>query len=160
MTKSQQKSFADLYNYVLDEDKDSPTVDPQKIDFNEITQYLLQQPTRVPQSNFTIDGIAEDIKNRMYPELKQIKNSSTEMINDAENYFRGNMLSVMENDASDRIDNEAISLGSMTQASGQAGMVAPIAPVQPIQPVNRAKTFAALNPNDTLGQLIAENPNA
>lgn len=160
MTKAQSKSFADLYNYVLDEDKDSPTVDPQKIDFNEITRYLLQTPTRVPQSNFTIDGIAEDIKNRMYPELKQIKNSSTEMINDAENYFRGNMLSVMENDASDRIDNEAISLGSMTQASGQAGMVAPIAPVQPIQPVNRAKTFAALNPNDTLGQLIAENPNA
>ena len=96
----------------------------------------------------------------MYPELKQIKNSSTEMINDAENFFRGNMLAVMENDAIDRIDNEALSIAQMNQSSGQAGMVAPISPIQPVQPIqsaNRAKTFAALNPDDTLGQLIAEN---
>jgi len=159
MTKAQSKSFADLYNYVLDEEKDAPRVDPQKINFNEISQYLLTLPTKVPQNNFSIEGIADDIKNRMYPELKQIKNSSTEVINNAENFFRGNEIAANTNDAINQIDNEAIALGKSAE-SNQSG-VAPITPVQPIQPVSadRAKTFAALNPNDTLGQLIAEKPN-
>jgi hypothetical protein len=66
------------------------------------------------------------------------------------------------NDAADRIDNEVLNYGrsqEMNQTGGQLP-VGNITPVQPVQPVNRASTFKALNPFDTLGQAIAEKGQA
>jgi len=97
----------------------------------------------------------------MYPELNQIKNSTTEELINAENYIKGNMIAADQNEAADRIDNEVLNYGrqqEMNQTGGQlpVGNVAPVQPVQPVQPVERAATFKALNPFDTLGQAIAE----
>ena len=161
MTKAGQKSFADLYNYVMDEDKDAPKVVPGKIDFEEVTRYLLSTPTTIPRTGFSIEDITNDIRNRMYPELNQIKNSTTEELINAENYIKGNMIAADQNEAADRIDNEVLNYGrqqEMNQTGGQlpVGNVAPVQPVQPVQPVERAATFKALNPFDTLGQAIAE----
>jgi len=158
MTKAGQKSFADLYNYVMEEDKDAPKVVPGKIDFEEVTRYLLSTPTKIPRTGFSIENITNDIKNRMYPELNQIKNSTTEELTNAENYIKGNMIAANQNEAADRIDDEVLNYGrqqEMNQTGGQLPL-GNVAPVQPVQPVDRASTFKALNPFDTLGQAIAE----
>jgi len=158
MTKAGQKSFADLYNYVMEEDKDAPKVVPGKIDFEEVTRYLLSTPTNIPRTGFSIENITNDIKNRMYPELNQIKNSTTEELTNAENYIKGNMIAANQNEAADRIDDEVLNYGrqqEMNQTGGQLPL-GNVAPVQPVQPVDRASTFKALNPFDTLGQAIAE----
>ena len=158
MTKAGQKSFADLYNYVMEEDKDAPRVVPGKIDFEEVTRYLLSTSTKIPRTGFNIENITNDIRNRMYPELNQIKNSTSEELINAENYIKGNMIAANINEAADRIDDEVLNYGrqqEMNQTGGQLP-IGNVAPIQPVQPVDRASTFKALNPFDTLGQAIAE----
>ena len=142
----------------MEEDKDAPKVVPGKIDFEEVTRYLLSTPTTIPRTGFNIENITNDIRNRMYPELNQIKNSTSEELINAENYIKGNMVAANQNEAADRIDDEVLNYGrqqEMNQTGGQLP-VGNVAPIQPVQPVDRASTFKALNPFDTLGQAIAE----
>jgi len=70
------KSMMRLLNYLAEEDKDFPNVDPKKVDFEEVTDYLINKNILVPELGFTPQTLRPSEKDRMYPELETIDRSS------------------------------------------------------------------------------------
>ena len=64
--KIQNRQYAKLFHQWLngwdDEPKDFPKVSPNNIDFREISDYLLQMQTQVPESNFDKEGLNTELR--------------------------------------------------------------------------------------------------
>ena len=50
------KSMFRLLNWAAEEDKDFPDVDPKKIDFEEVTDYLINKNIKVPALGFSTNA--------------------------------------------------------------------------------------------------------
>ena len=86
---SKKRAFADLLNRSMEEQKDSPKVKPNLINAQEITDYLLRTPTKMPNARFNISAIIPEERNRMYPEIRALQRSSPERLAGGENFVRG-----------------------------------------------------------------------
>ena len=151
------KSLMKLLNWGFDEDKDFPDIDPKKINFEEITEYLINKNIKVPAFGFSTNAINPKLRNDLYPEIGVVDRSSQAEDIGGVNFLEG----------SDKGGQTATAIANyMPQNSGQApsyqGLVDPKylsqQPVKAIQPVANVNTqqFKSLFPNDPLGQAIAE----
>jgi len=151
------KSLMKLLNWGFDEDKDFPDIDPKKINFEEITEYLINKNIKVPAFGFSTNAINPKLRNDLFPEINVINKSSQAEDMGGVNFLEG----------SDKGGQTATAIANyMPQSSGQApsyqGLVDPKylsqQPVKAIQPVANVNTqqFKSLFPNDPLGQAIAE----
>ena len=151
------KSLMKLLNWGFDEDKDFPDIDPKKINFEEITEYLINKNIKVPAFGFSTNAINPKLRNDLFPEINVINKSSQAEDMGGVNFLEG----------SDKGGQTATAIANyMPQNSGQApsyqGLVDPKylsqQPVKAIQPVANVNTqqFKSLFPNDPLGQAIAE----
>jgi len=149
------KSMMRLLNYLAEEDKDFPNVDPKKVDFEEVTDYLINKNILVPELGFTPQTLRPSEKNRMYPELETIDRSSQEEDVAGVNYLDG-------------FDRGGAEATAVTNARPQQAYTPPPAYQtlvdpqylggQPTQPINQQQ-YQSLFPNDPLGQAIANQPN-
>jgi len=159
------KLFAQWWNYVNDEFKDAPEVDPNKIAFEEIGQYLLQQPTTLLQPNFTKEGLIKEMQNRAFFAEKMLESATPEVIASGSNFLTGSLKALDRSIQIDEADAQA-TLGTpqKPQLPDQAKVPPAAANAQvPGQGVNAGQNvranYAQLFPQDTLGQAIA-NRNA
>jgi hypothetical protein len=148
------KSLMKLLNWGFDEDKDFPDIDPKKINFEEITEYLINKNIKVPAFGFSTNAINPKLRNDLFPEINVINKSSQAEDMGGVNFLEG----------SDKGGQTATAIANyMPQSSGQApsyqGLVDPkYLSQKPIQPVANVNTqqFKSLFPNDPLGQAIAD----
>jgi len=90
------KSLIRLLNYASQEDKDFPKIDPKKINFEEVTNYIYNKNILIPQLGFDLNVIRRDIRDRMYPELKQIEKGNSIDATKGVNYLNGSALGQLQ----------------------------------------------------------------
>lgn len=152
------KSMFKLLNWAADEDKDFPDVDPKKIDFNEVTDYLINKNIKVPQFGFSTKAIIPRERERLFPEQKVIEKAPVQEDVGGVNFLEGS-------NVGGQTANDVVNYMPQTPQvrPSYEGLVDPkylqgVTPVQPVQnmnPVQRQQQFKSLFPNDPLGEAIA-----
>lgn len=152
------KSMFKLLNWAADEDKDFPDVDPKKIDFNEVTDYLINKNIKVPQFGFSTKAIIPRERERLFPEQKVIEKAPVQEDIGGVNFLEGS-------NVGGQTANDVVNYMPQTPSvrPSYEGLVDPkylqgVSPVQPVQnmnPVQRQQQFKSLFPNDPLGEAIA-----
>ena len=155
------KSMFKLLNWAKQEDKDFPDVDPKRIDFEEVTDYLLNKDILIPEFGFSMDAINPELKNRFYPELKVIDQGSDAEAAGGVNFLEGsdigtNQANQVVNFVPPAPNNVAVPRQQPMQAMQPAYKT--MVP-QAFQPQYTPQAFQNLFPNDPLGQAIANQPN-
>lgn len=147
-----------LLNWAADEDKDFPKVDPRKINNEEIMEYLLTTPKKIPGVNFNIKDIRPELRSQFYPEIPIVEKSTAPQIAQGMNFLQGTAKAVRKTDEINMMESQA-------SAIYQPG----VQKLQPLQFMSKgqqpaqvpsglqAAKFQALFPNDPLGNLIAQS---
>ena len=151
------KSMVRLLNWAAEEDKDFPRIDPKKIDFEEVTNYLLNKNILIPELGFSPQAIDPKLRDQFYPELKVIENASEEDLAKGMNYLNGSNKGTSEANA---IVNFQPNQGQgFAKTPNYVGLVdpkfLPQAPQMPTAPTMTSQKFNMLFPNDPLGAAIA-----
>ena len=163
--KIQNRQYAKLFFQWLngwdDEPKDFPKVSPNNINFREISDYLLQMQSQVPEPNFTRDGLNNEIRKRAFFEEYQLENASAEVIAAGSNFLRGSVKALDTQVKIDEGDTQATATPTIpTNPQGASvGANAQLPGQGPGAGQNVRETYANLFPQDNLGQAIA-NRNA
>ena len=95
-----------------DEFKDAPRVDPNKIAFEEIGRYLLEQPTTLLQSNFDMKGLNLEMQNRAFFAEKSLESATPAVIASGSNFLRGSLTALDKNIKIDDADANAMEGGT------------------------------------------------
>ena len=150
------KSMFKLLNWAAQEDKDFPDVDPKKINFEEVTDYLINKNIVVPALGFSTNAIPKKIRDQLYPENLIIDKSTQAEDISGVNFLNGSDKGGV---VANNIVNYTPPANTMNTTPAYQSFVDPrylqTQNVQNIQPVN-ANQFKALFPNDPLSQAIAE----
>lgn len=152
------KSMFKLLNWAADEDKDFPDVDPKKIDFNEVTDYLINKNIKVPQFGFSTKAIIPRERERLFPEQKVIEKAPVQEDVGGVNFLEGsNVGGQTANDVVNYMPQTPLvrpSYEGLVDPKYLQG-VTPVQPVQNMNPIQRQQQFKSLFPNDPLGEAIA-----
>jgi hypothetical protein len=154
-TNNAPKSLFRLLNWASEEDKDFPDVNPKKINFEEVTDYLLNKNILVPQLGFSPQAIAPKLRSQFYPELKTVLKSTEPELKGGLNYLDGSAKG--QNQAETIVNYQATPVPSNIYGS-TTGAPLPFqqyAPPQFQQGAQRQQQFQSLFPNDPLGAAIA-----
>jgi len=163
-------------NAINAEDKDFPRVNPNKIDFKEITEYLQNAPIKVPTPKWNKNALIPSVKNRSYYYEDQLEKASTTSLAAGDNFLLGVRKGLENNMMATQADNSgAPPPGAEGQpGQGQPGQGQPgqgqVAAANPMggsfaqtmqakgnmQANSRANKYQALWPQDALGQGIAQ----
>lgn len=153
------KSMFRLLNWAAQEDKDFPNVDPKKIDFEEVTDYLLNKNVLIPQFGFSMDAINPELKDRFYPELKLIDKGTEAEAAGGVNFLDGsNQGSSKAEQVVNFIPPAPNNVSAPVAQPGMRPAYKSMAP-QVFQPQYTPQAFKNLFPNDALGAAIVEQPN-
>jgi len=156
------KSMFKLLNWAKQEDKDFPDVDPKKIDFEEVTDYLLNKDILIPEFGFSMNAINPELKNRFYPELKVIDQGTEAEAAGGVNFLEGSDVGTTQ-------ANEVVNF--TPPAPNNVAVPTQQPPMQAMQPAYKTmvpqqfqpqftpQAFQNLFPNDPLGAAIANQPN-
>jgi len=151
-------------NSFFESQGDSFRVDPDKIDFEEIRQKLESFSPDIPLRNtFNMGALPKFTRDRIYPEYDAVRMLSPEQKNAANQFFTGaSLMGVSHNQFNKEVNNNplqqpqtqraAAPQPQVLQAPGQQPMTTGQTPQAPEQ---RAATYQALFPQDTLGTAIA-----
>lgn len=171
-----RKNFAQWLNAINAEDKDFPRVNPNKIDFKEITEYLQNAPIKVPKPKWNKNALIPSVKNRSYYYEDQLQKASTTSLAAGDNFLLGVRKGLENNMMAAQADNSGVpppgaegQPGEGQPAEGQAaeGQAAAANPMggsfaqnpqakANMQANSRANKYQALWPQDALGQGIAQ----
>ena len=134
---------------------------PNNIDFREISDYLLQMQTQVPESNFDKEGLNNEIRKRAFYEEYQLENAPAHVIAAGSNFMKGTVSALDNQIKADDADNQALSTPKLpTNPQGASVGANAQLPGQGQGSGQSVKdTYANLFPQDNLGQAIA-NRNA
>lgn len=152
------KSMFKLLNWAADEDKDFPQVDPKKIDFNEVTDYLINKNIKVPQFGFSTKAIIPRERERLFPEQKVIQKAPVQEDIGGVNFLEGsNVGGQTANNIVNYMPKQDLRTPPYTRFVDPKYLqgVTPVQPVQNMNPVQRQQQFKSLFPNDPLGEAIA-----
>jgi hypothetical protein len=161
-----REAFARFMNYVIDEDKDLPRINPKSINLEEIQNELLKQPYSVPQPRYDNNNIPKENIEAMFSENFLGSSGNVERDNEMVDYVQSTIKSSIDtkatevereeeaNATSQPIELEDVVTAVQTQAGGQG--------VNQMRPQGNTVTpqkLGALFPQDQLSQLIASRRN-
>ena len=158
------KSMFRLLNWASEEDKDFPDVDPKKINFEEVTDYLLTKNILIPELGFSPQAVNKPQRDHFFPELKVVDRSSEAQNSSGINFLNG---SLQGGQKAEQVVNfqppaqepQAIPPGSVgnipLNAPAYQGLVAPQYLPQNQMNAQRQQQFQSLFPNDALGAAIS-----
>jgi hypothetical protein len=165
VNKIENRQYAKLFNQWLnswdDEPKDFPKVSPNNIDFKEISDYLLQMQSQVPEPNFDKNGLTNEIRKRAFFEEYKLENAPADVIAAGSNFLRGTVSALDTQVKAEEADAQVVLGGTPPKPQlPDQSKVPPAANTQvPGQGVNAGQNvranYAHLFPQDTLGQAIA-----
>jgi len=155
------KLFFEWLNYWDDEPKDFPKVSPNNINFQEISDYLLQMQSQVPEANFDKAGLNDEIRKRAFFEEYQLENAPADVIAAGSNFIRGTISALDTQIKVDEGDTQATATPQLptTPQAPPVGANARLPGQGQGAGQNVKETYANLFPQDNLGQAIA-NRNA
>ena len=163
--KIENRQYAKLFSQWLngwdDEPKDFPKVSPNNIDFREISNYLLQMQSQVPEPNFDKNGLTNEIRKRAFFEEYKLENAPADVIAAGSNFLRGTVSALDTQVKAEEADAQVVLGGTPPKPQlPDQSKVPPAANTQvPGQGVNAGQNvranYAQLFPQDTLGQAIA-----
>ena len=156
-----RRLFAQWWNWMADEEKDAPRVNPNKIDFEEIMNYLNDAPDRVPDPVWKKDALIPSMKNRSYVMEDTLSKASTASLAAGDNYLRG-VRNGLEKEMQATNNDRIIMAGGSPppqqttgqQVTGPDPMGGSYANI-PQTGGNRGQKYQSLWPQDSLGQGIA-----
>jgi len=154
-----REAFARLWNYMADEDKDMPRINPKMIDPIKIQEFLLSQPFESPKPRYDDNTLPKKTIESMFSE--DFTGSSGNVVKDNQivDYVRSTVGHEIESDVDQESREVEAERASITEGmelenpvqsppnTGQAGQAG--------QQVN-AQQFQALFPNDPTGAAIAQ----
>ena len=153
------KSMFRLLNWASEEDKDFPNVDPKKINFEEVTDYLINKNIKVPALGFSTNAFPKKMRDELFPELNVIDRSSQAEDVSGVNFLQGNDVGGQQANAIVNLEPTTMPSGNLGTKPSYEGLVDPkylnTQPIQNIQPIN-ANQFKTLFPNDPLSQAILD----
>ena len=156
LTPRAERTFARFINSLMEAEGDDFRVDPNNIDFEEIRQKIISLDPNLPlQSTFYFGTMPKFTRDRIQPEYDTAKNLKPEVAQAGEEYLQGINLIEKSDEQFDAVDRRE----SMVTAEETA----PVPPTIPmatqtapqITGQQQAQQFAALFPQDTLGQAVA-----
>ena len=158
-------AFARAINSMMENEGDDFRVDPNKIDFEEVQQKLLSLDPSISLNNkFDFNSLPKFTRDRIYPEYETASKLPRQEIQQGEEFLQGANLMAQSDQQFDAIANQNPT-ETVQQQQPQVASAPQETPQFPVgaapttgQPQQRSQLFAALNPQDTLGQLIANQP--
>ncbi len=161
---SKKRIFAALLNSTMEEDKDAPKVDPNLINAEEITNYLLKKQSQMPNAKFNISALPKNQLERMYPELTAIARTPGPELAGYQNFVRGAAMARQKDEAASFIESKIPDVTGPRQAMAmqqqgqqiQQPMIPQMRQPMQTQAAQNPALFKALNPQDALGQAIVE----
>ena len=154
-----EKTFVRFINSLMEAEGDDFRVDPNKIDFEEIRQKIQSLDPNLPLRNsYDFSTMPKFTQNRIYPEIETAKNLKPDVAQAGEDFLKGaNLIALSE------INFEKAASGEQqVQATEPAAMMPPTEPTAmtmgqtpQVTGQQQAQQFAALFPQDTLGQAVA-----
>ena len=159
--KTLRSLFAKWWNAMADEDKDMPKVNPNKIDFEEIQNYLNTSPEKVPAPVWNKNALISSVKQRSYNLENALSKSSTSVLAAGDNFLMGVRNGLEKEMQATNNDRTTMAGGSTPpqqttgqQVTGPDAMGGSFANI-PQGQGNRAAQYQSLWPQDSLGQGIA-----
>ena len=159
--KTLRSLFAKWWNAMADEDKDMPKVNPNKIDFEEIQNYLNTSPEKVPAPVWNKNALISSVKQRSYNLENALGKSSTSALAAGDNFLMGVRNGLEKEMQATNNDRTTMAGGSTPpqqttgqQVTGPDAMGGSFANI-PQGQGNRAAQYQSLWPQDSLGQGIA-----
>jgi hypothetical protein len=156
-----RRLFGQWWNSMADEDKDMPRVNPNKINFEEIQNYLNSSPEHVPAPVWNKDALIPSVKQRSYNLETALSKASTPALAAGDNFLIGVRNGLQKEMEATDADRTILAGGTPppVQTPGQqvtgpdptGGSFANIAQGTG----NRAAQYQSLWPQDSLGQGIA-----
>ena len=162
-------AYARAINSIFEAEQDDYRVDPNRIDFEEVRQKLLSLDPNIPLTNkYDFNSMPDFTRNRIYPESNYVKQLSQIQRSLGDEYLQGSNLMALSEDQFDQVMNgnplvnqqmeqqaqQASAPQQMEQTNQQMTQATQQTPQEPQQ---RAATYQALFPQDTLGTAIAAN---
>lgn len=163
LNPSKRRTLGAIINSVVTSDPGAPLVDLEKLDFNEVTDYMLNNAPKSIDTNIEVEKLfkEKDLKQR-HPDL-YVKNSlSPEEMAVRKEYEKGQLNAALANEIEeDEEANASLPIPMSTQEQSAVSeintnipTIAPSAPARSAVPQDLS--FEALFPNDPTGQLIAQ----
>jgi hypothetical protein len=164
MAPKATRTFVRFINSLMEAEGDDFRVDPNKIDFEEIRQKIISLDPNIELfSSYDFNTMPKFTRDRMFPNMEIAKKLNPEVAREAERYFQGaNLMALSEQNF-----NQIANSNPMLQATEPAAINQAMQPAQATAPEQmatqpmpqdtgqQAQTYAALFPQDTLGQAVA-----
>jgi hypothetical protein len=149
-----REAFARLLNYLNEEDKDIPTVDPDDINQEDITNRLLSLDYSIPQPRYDDKTLPKETVETMF--VQQFTNNSGSV--DLDNEMASVIRSTVQNEEETLVDEVARDEDADRQAVTGDLELQPIAqtPQTPVTGQQTAQQIQTLFPFDTTSAAIAQ----
>ena len=149
-----REAFARLLNYLNEEDKDIPTVDPDDINQEDITNRLLSLDYSIPQPRYDDKTLPKETVETMF--VQQFTNNSGSI--DLDNEMASVIRSTVQNEEETLVDEVARDEDADRQAVTGDLELQPIAqtPQTPVTGQQTAQQIQTLFPFDTTSAAIAQ----
>ena len=149
-----REAFARFANYVIDEEEDTPRINPRTVNPQAIADELLSKPYRVPQPRYNDETLPEDTIKYMFTENFTGSSGNVDTDNQMVDYVAQTQRAERESDIDDELrDQEA------DQAAEPLDLENVVEAVQAPTPQVNPQAFGSLFPQDTIGQAIANRGN-
>jgi hypothetical protein len=146
-----REAFARFANYILDEEEDTPKINPKTINPQAIQERLLGKPYSIPQPRYDEKTLPAETIESMYAEQFMSGSGDVDRDNQIVDYVRNTQIAEQQADIDDaQRDQEADQVSEPLQLEDV--VAASQTNTQPLQ----ASQFGSLFPNDTLGQAIVD----
>ena len=153
-----REAFARLMNYLSDEDKDLPKVNPKTVDPKAIQQELLNQSYKIEQPIYDEKNLPKETVESMFAQDFTGSSGNVEKDNQMVNYLQSSLRNRQEVEIDEAARDEEADQGMITEGIEQE-LVDPTAAMQPpAAPATGQVTpqqVQALFPNDPLSAQIA-----
>ena len=161
MAPRASRTFARFINSLMEAEGDDFRVDPNKINFEEIRNKINSLDPNIPlQSSFDFGTMPKFTRDRIYPEYETAKRMDPATARVGEDFLQGANLMALNEQQFEQIANappQGTQPEMMTPPPGQATQPTTMATGQmpQVDGQQRAQQYAALFPQDTLGQAVA-----
>ena len=160
---SKRRTLAAIVNNLTTEDPGAPKVDLDKLDFQEVQDYLLNSKPKIPliDADPTKMFDEKELKQR-HPDIYASQFLSDEERTIRQEFQKGEILQGVQNDEESNVETNAALPVPMSRQEQSAISEMPtdlptvVSTRAPTAPVSREASFEALFPNDPTGQLIAQ----
>lgn len=158
------RAFVRFVNSLMEAEGDDFRVDPNKVNFEEIRNKIQSLDPKIPLFNsYDFGTMPKFTRDRIYPEYDVAKKLTPDIARAGEEFLQGANLIGLTDEQFEAIGNS----NPMLQATEPSDIAQAVQPTQPTEPQamatpqmpqdtgQRAATYQALFPQDTLGQAVA-----